>query len=140
MEMDRNRPIGLSLFTLFVALSLPALALSAQKEITREGTLVVVSKYFAEAVKKDNSVVLSTVAVKSRVDRNGRLQGFQLFQIDKGSPVEKMGFKTKDILTGVNGIPARDIEANRKSLENEQRFEVTILRNGGEKKVRIVIR
>jgi len=109
-------------------------------DITRKGSLVFVSRAFADAVKKDNTIVLSTVAVKSQVDQKGQLRGFQLFQIDRGSPVTRMGFKAKDVVVGVNGIPARALEANRQSLEKEHDFGVAILRDGKEKKIRILIR
>lgn len=109
-------------------------------DITRKGSLVLVSRAFADAVKKDNTAVLSTIAVKSQVDQKGQLRGFQLFQIDRGSPVTRMGFKAKDVVVGVNGIPVRELEANRQSLEKEHDFNVAILRNGKEKKIRILIR
>jgi hypothetical protein len=110
------------------------------KDISRKGNLIVVSKRLAEEVKKNNDVILSTVAIKSRVDKNGQLQGFQLFQVDRGSVVEKMGFRAKDVLTSVNGIEARGLEKNRETLEKADRFDATILRNGKERRVRILIR
>ena len=51
-----------------------------------------------------------------------------------------MGFKAKDILTNLNGIPAKDLEANRRNLEMADRFDVTILRNGKEKRLQVEIR
>jgi type II secretory pathway component PulC len=111
-----------------------------RQEILRKGNLIIVSRPFVDQVMKNNEIVLSTVAIKSRLDKNGLLEGFQLFQIDRGSVVEKMGFKAKDILTNLNGIPAKDLEANRRSLETADHFDVTILRNGKEKKLQVEIR
>jgi type II secretory pathway component PulC len=109
-------------------------------DVVRQGNLIIVSKRLADDVRENNDIVLSTVAIKARVDRDGRFYGFQLFQVDRGSVVEKMGFKPKDILTGVNGIPARDLNGSRASLESADRFEITILRNGNEKKLSLEIR
>jgi S1-C subfamily serine protease len=138
--MSRKCLVTVLLSALFVNLSLLAFAASTEKDVTRKGNLIIVSKRFADAVKKDNTIVLSTVAVKSRLNQSGQLQGYQLFQIDRSSPVEQMGFRAKDVMTGVNGIPARELEANRQSLEKTQRFDVTFLRNSKEKKIRIEIR
>jgi S1-C subfamily serine protease len=110
------------------------------KDIVRRGDLVTVSKQFVDQVKKDNGIVLSKVAIKVRVDADGKLTGYQLVQIDRGSALEKMGFKPMDILTGVNGIPARELESHRPSLETANRFVLTVLRGGKEKKVRVEIR
>jgi S1-C subfamily serine protease len=159
MIVKRKYLTAALLFVLLTALCLPAFPAFAskakatghppedqkasqgpRKEITREGNLVIVTKSFAEEVKKDNTIVLSTVAIKSRLNQDGQLQGFQLFQVDQGSAVERMGFKAKDVLTSVNGIPARELEANRHTLENAQGFDVRILRNGKERKIRITIR
>jgi len=110
------------------------------KDIGRRGDLVIVSKQFVDEVKKDNGIVLSKVAIKVRVDADGKLTGYQLVQIDRGSAVEKMGFKPLDVLTGVNGVPARELEVHRPSLETADRFDVTILRGGKKKTMRIEVR
>ena len=152
MAINRKYLTTALLSALMVSLCLPPLAAAASaakrgssgqsesRDITRKGNTVFVSRGFAEAVKKDNAIIMSTVAVKSRVDKEGRLNGFQLFQIDRGSPVISMGFKAKDILTNVNGIPAGELEANRQALEREDAFVVTVLRSGKEQKIRILIR
>jgi hypothetical protein len=109
------------------------------REIVRRGDKVILSRAFVDEVKKNNDIVLSKVAIKARLDKDGQILGYQLFQIDRGSAVERMGFKPKDILTSVNSIPARDFEAQRRSLEIADGFDVTILRNGVTKKVRVEI-
>jgi S1-C subfamily serine protease len=42
--------------------------------------------------------------------------------------VDRMGFRPGDLLTAVNGIPARDLIANQKSLEQQNRLELVIMR------------
>ena len=110
------------------------------RDIIRRGNLIIISKQLADQVRKNNDIILSTVAIKTRLDKDGRLDGFQLFQVDSGSIVEKMGFMPKDVLTGVNGIPARDLQANRQSLDSADRFDITIMRNGKEKRLGVEIR
>jgi hypothetical protein len=100
------------------------------KEVTRRGNTIIVSKSFAEAVKKDNAVVLSKVAIKQRVDEKGKVIAYELVQIDRGSVVEKMGLKTGDRLTAVNGIPAKDLLEHRKPLEQGTRFLIDVMRKG----------
>ncbi len=111
-----------------------------ERKIVRKGNTVIVPRQFVDEVKKKNDIVLSTVAIKSRVGKDGQLQGYQLFQIDRGSAVEKMGFRAKDVIVKVNGIPARDLEANRQSLESSDHFDVTFLRDGKERRMRIEVR
>ncbi len=110
------------------------------KEVTKRGNTVLVSRVFAAAVKKDNTVLLSKVAVKARVDNAGQLTGYQLVQIDRGSSVSKMGFKPGDVVTAVNGIPAREFEPNRRSLESATKFDVNFMRKGTARKLNVEIR
>jgi predicted metalloprotease with PDZ domain len=105
------------------------------KEITKKGKVVLVSKKFVDMTKEDHAIVLSKVAVKQRLDENGKVSAYQLVQVDRGSSVEKMGFKAGDQLISVNGIPAKDLKDNQKNLEQENKFEVTVVRKG--KKVKL---
>ncbi len=106
------------------------------KEITKQGKIIVVSKKFVDLAKEDHAIVLSKVAVKQRVDENGKVSAYQLVQVDRGSSVEKMGFKAGDLLVSVNGIPARELTASQKKLEQETQFEAIVLRKG--KKVKFL--
>jgi hypothetical protein len=115
-------------------------SLSLVGDIVLKGDRVVISRRFAEEVKKKNEIVLSTVAVKAKMDAQGKLEGFQLFEIDRGSPVEKAGFRPLDIITAVNAIPARNLVEKRGSLESADRFLVTVLRRGREERLRIEVR
>ncbi len=109
-------------------------------DVRKQGKLAIVSRDFADEVKRNNDLILSTVAVKTRVDRSGMTEGYQLVQIDKGSAAEKMGFKAKDIITAVNGISARDFNKNREYIQMADRFDVDILRHGKAAKIEVEIR
>lgn len=109
------------------------------REVTRKGNRVVVSRKLAEAARQNERIVLSRVAVKTRLDANGQLRSYELVQIDKGSVVDKMGLKPGDQITSVNSIPVRDLEQKRQILEKSDRFEVTIRRKGGLTKLNVRI-
>ena len=108
--------------------------------ITRQGKFIVVTKELAEDAIKDNEIVLSSVAIKTRVGKDGKLAGYELFEIDKGSIPEKIGFKSGDRVTAVNGIAARDLEKNRASLQSAGRFEITVYRKGKARKIFVEVR
>jgi type II secretory pathway component PulC len=109
------------------------------KEVTKRGNIVLVSREFAAAVKKDSSVLLSTVAIKARVDKAGQLTGYRLVAIDRDSAVSRMGFKAGDVVTAVNGIPARRFEPNRPSLESAGRFDVDFIRKKEQRRLNVEI-
>ena len=111
-----------------------------QKEIIKKGNNVTISRQFADEIKKNSDIVLSTVAVKVRVDKAGALTGYQVVQIDKGSPVEQMGLKAGDVVAMVNGIPAKEFEAKRPILEAASKFDVTIVRKSKQLKMKFEIR
>ncbi len=110
------------------------------REVTRRGNLILVSKKLADAAKRDNLIVLSKVAIKGRLDRRGELQAYELVQVDKGSVVEKMGFRPGDLLTSVNAIPARRFYAERQTLEGANSLHVIIKRKGKAMKMTVEIR
>jgi len=113
---------------------------SYARQITRRGKTIVVSRALADDVKKDNQIVLSTVAIKTRLDKNGDLAGYELVQVDKGSIPENVGFRPGDRIIAVNGIPARAFAANEGSLRSASRFEVTLLRKGRTRRMVLEIR
>ena len=110
------------------------------REVTRRGNFILVSKKLADAAKRDNLIVLSKVAIKGRLDRRGEIQAYELVQIDKGSVVEKMGFRPGDLLTSVNAIPARRFYAERQSLEGANSLQVIIKRKGKTMKMTVEIK
>jgi len=108
--------------------------------VVKKGGLVVISKEFAREVREKNTILLSKVAIKARLDEKGSLRGYEAVQIDKGSVVERMGFRPHDLLIGVNAIPARDLEASQESLESADRFDVAVKRKGKTIHLRFEIR
>ncbi len=113
---------------------------SYARQITRRGKVVVISRGLADEVRKDNVLLLSAVAIKARVDKGGSLSGYELVEIDRGSIAEKIGFKAKDRIIAVNGVPAGKFEENWVSLQSADRFDVTIVRKGKRQKIVAEIR
>ena len=73
------------------------------------------------------------------MDNAGKVAGYELVSIDRGSVVEKTGLMSHDLVTSVNGVLARDFNASRESLEACNRFDITILRKGKVKNLIIEI-
>jgi hypothetical protein len=111
-----------------------------QKEIIVQGNNVAISRQFADEARKSNDIILSTVAIKARVDKAGVLTGYQLVQIDKGSPVERMGLKAGDVVTTINDVPAKEFETKRQTLDAASKFDVTIIRKSKQLRMKFEIR
>lgn len=110
------------------------------KEITRQKNKIIVSRAFVNAVKKNNAIVLSKVAVRQRTDKVGRAAAWELVQVDKGSSVARMGFTPGDRLTSVNGIPVGEFESKRAELEASTRWELVVYRQGKPRMMTIEVR
>jgi S1-C subfamily serine protease len=132
--------MGVASFFLALYVAGAAEADPCAEGVSRQGSLAVVTRQCADEARRDNTIVLSKVAIKARLDKKGRLRGYEAVEIDKGSAVERMGFMPHDLLTSVNGIPARDLNTRRRSLESADRFDITILRKGRAQKIRLEIR
>ena len=107
------------------------------KAVTRRGSVVVVSKDYANLVRKDNALILSHVTVRQRVDSSGKVTSYEAVEVDKGSSLAKIGIHEGDQLVAVNGIPAKDLTANRQSLGEKNRFQMDLRRKG--RPVRLII-
>jgi hypothetical protein len=109
-------------------------------EIQKKGDVIVVSKKFADKVKRNNDIILNQIAIKSRFDKEGRLNGIQLVQIDRGGAVAKAGFMTLDTIVAINGLLPNEWESRRTSIEQSTKFDITILRKGKQRILKIEIR
>jgi type II secretory pathway component PulC len=101
------------------------------RDIRKDGNTLVVSKSLADKIRADNSVVLSTVAVKASVDDKGQPNGFKIVAVDRGSIAEKMGLAANDIIQEVNGrklSAPNDGKNVQESFKNTLKFEVKVLR------------
>lgn len=102
-------------------------------EIRREGKTLVIPKALAEQIKNDSTAIMSSVALKLATDASGRLSGYRVVAIDKGSIVGKMGLRPDDTLQAVNGrslSSGEDLKKLYDDLKNVTKFQLKVLRQG----------
>ncbi len=122
---------------------LPPTSVDYGKEIRREGTTTVISKSLAEKMKTDNTMILSSVAIKLSTDASGKPNGYKVVGVDKGSLAQKLGVLPDDVLQEVNGYQLKNAEETKKAqdaLKNASRFELKVLRRGKMETLRYEIR
>lgn len=101
------------------------------KGIKKEGRNVVIPKKLAEKIKADNSIVLTTIAVKGNIDKDGKFNGYKIVSVDKGSIIDKIGIQPNDIIQEVNGYKLTSQEEAQRAyneLKNSTSFEVKVIR------------
>jgi S1-C subfamily serine protease len=107
------------------------------KDIRKEGAVTLVSKSLVEKLKKDNSTIMSSIAVKAAAD------GLQVVAVDQGSIAQRMGIAANDVVQEVNGHRL-DASANMtkvyEALKNATKFEVKVMRRGKPETLRYEIR
>jgi type II secretory pathway component PulC len=72
----------------------------------------------------------------------GRLKGFTLWEIDKGSVYELAGFQDGDVITAINGQELTDVGNTIKllhSLKGESRADVSVTRAGTARTIKIEV-
>lgn len=102
-------------------------------QIKREGKTLVIPRTLAERIKKDNSSIMSSIAVKIATDAKGQAAGYKVVAIDQNSIVGKMGLKPDDTLQAVNGHSLKsgnDLKKLYDDLKNASKFELKVLRQG----------
>lgn len=122
--------------------SQPVMAKENPQKVDARGVVrihdrVTVSKAFVDAVKKNNALMFSQIAVRGRAGKDGRLETWELVEVDGKSPVAKMGFRRGDRIASVNGIPARELEGRRTELETLSQWDLLIHRRGKLRRMRI---
>ncbi len=102
------------------------------RDIKRAKGKTIISRALADRIKEDNSLVLSTAAIKAVTLKNND-SGFQVVQVDKGGLADKMGFKDGDVIWKVNGLDMKAAKDQSETLEKSDRFKVLLLRRGKQK-------
>ena len=106
-------------------------------DISKEGSLTVISKSLAQKLKTDNNVIMSSIAVKPGSD------GLKVVTVDRGSIAERIGIAPDDTIQEVNGHTlgsSEDVSAIYEALKNATDFEVRVLRGGKPETLRYEIR
>ena len=113
------------------------------KDVKKEGNAIVISKTLIEKIEKDNSIIMSAVAVKGSLDKQGKANGFKIVSVDKGSLAEKIGVTTNDVVQEVNGFKlnnSNDVNKAQQTFKNATKFEVKVLRGNKPKTLYYEIR
>ncbi|MCX8021926.1 MAG: PDZ domain-containing protein [Syntrophorhabdaceae bacterium] len=110
----------------------PLTANELAKEVSSDGKTVVISKSLVDRIRADNSIVMSSVALKANVDPSGKANGFKIVSVDKGSLPDKMGILPNDVIQEINGMriaTAEDVKRAQTQFANANKFELKVLRN-----------
>jgi type II secretion system protein C len=113
------------------------------KDVKIEGKTTVLSKSLADRIKSDNTVVMSSLAIKLSTDAAGKANGYKVVSVDKGSLANKLGIMQDDVLQEVNGFQLKNAEDAKKAhetLRNASKLEVKVLRRGKVETLRYEIR
>jgi len=114
----------------------------SQGGIERKGDSVRVTSAFKDYVTGPSlgKVLMQAAAVPNY--EGGRLKGFTLWEIEKGSVYELAGFQDGDIITAINGQDLTDVGNTIKllhALKGENRAEVGVTRGGAAKTIKIEV-
>ena len=107
------------------------------KGIRKEGSVTLIPKALAERLKKDNNIVMSSIAVKAADD------GLKVVAVDQGSIAQKIGIAPDDTLQEINGHKlnaSEDMSKVYDELKNVTTFDVKLLRSGRSETLRYEIR
>jgi len=99
---------------------------------------MVMDRNFLQNQMKDMSSLLTQVRAVPNKTKDGAIDGFKVFQIQKGSVFEKIGLKNMDVLKRVNGQTLNSAEKGLElfsAFKSEERFELDIVRNDDEKTI-----
>lgn len=119
------------------------LSSSGSGELQRDGNMVYVSSTFKDhLIGPELNKVLMQMAAEPFYSGN-RLSGFRLSDIQPGSVFEKAGLLDGDVVTAINGREITDVGSTIRhlnSLRNAEEAGLTLIRNGQEESLKIVVR
>lgn len=113
------------------------------KEIEKpQEDVIKVSKSLKDVLvnNKLSEILMQAAAIPYEV--NGRIQGFQLWEIEDNSIFKVAGFNNGDIITAINGTPLNDASMAIKillSLKNANEATINYISSGKEKNLKIMI-
>lgn len=118
------------------------LVANAQKEIRKEGNTVEVSSAYKEhLIKTDLSKILMQAAAVPTYE-NGKLRGFQLWEIEPESVYDVAGLRDGDLITSINGTDLTDVGMTIRqlnSLRDASEATFHFVREGTPQELKIVV-
>ena len=95
------------------------------------GPVVLESAWVESQLGEGFSKVISTVRLVPHTGENGSIVGFRIFKIQKGTLMDKAGFKDGDVVTKVNDTPLNEQAfVLYDAFLNEKEVNVELLRQG----------
>jgi len=100
----------------------------------------VMGREFLKDQLNNMSALMTQVRAVPNMGKDGNIDGFKLFQIQKGSLYEKIGLQNQDVLKSINGqvldSPEKGLELFN-ALKSETSFSLDIERNNSVKSLKI---
>ena len=113
-----------------------------QKDIQQDGDVTVISKNLFNKYKKDIGAIRKNIGVMPYTENN-KLKGFKVRYIKKGSDFDRVGIKTGDIITAINGEELTDLSVPMRFFNNIDTITnatITIKRGNEEKELEYEVR
>ena len=98
--------------------SAPANNLAGVEGMEKDGNTLIVNRDLKDSLVKENLSKILMQAATVPYTENGRLVGFKLLEIDKGSIYDMAGLKNGDIVTHINELPIVDAGRAIKALSS----------------------
>lgn len=111
-----------------------------QEGLQRRNNKVTVSAAYKDHLIKNELQKILMQAAAEPALKNGKVVGFTLWEIEKGSIYEKLGFKNGDTVTNINGNELVDAGQAVKvlvSLKNAKNLALNFTRNGIEQQMQV---
>ena len=111
--------------------SAPTIA-SKSNEIIEEGGTKIISRSLLTAYTQDLDKIWKDISI-SKHNQNGKLNGFKINFVKKGSDFEKLGLKRGDILKAINAEELNSLSAAMnffKEINDIENLTLTVERNG----------
>ncbi len=120
----------------------PVVAGFSSSGFEKKGNQVVMSTALREhLVQKELGKILMQAAAVPHYE-GGELRGFRFWEIDKGSVFDRVGLQDGDVVTVVNGQVLSDVGRTIQllnTLKQASRADITVVRQGVEQSIEIVV-
>ncbi len=90
---------------------------SSKKAIVREGDTTYISKDLFNKYRKDFNLIQKNIAVVPNME-GGKLKGFKIRYVKKGSDFDKLGVQKGDIVLSINGEPLNNFKVPLEFFNN----------------------
>jgi general secretion pathway protein C len=120
----------------------PKVEKNINRDIKRDGDTTIISKNLFNKYKSNISLIRKNIGV-APVMENNKLKGFRVRYIKKGSDFEKVGVKSGDIITAINGEEITDLSVPIRFFNNINTISnatITIKRGNEEKELEYEVR